>query len=101
MINRAEPDNEAPKPEAIAIHVMREMTSAQADGRRITALDLAEALHVRRADVRSVVSELHRQGLVDAMRMRVTLAGFAYARAMTEAAPIRKQAASLRLARAA
>ena len=100
MINRARPENDAPKPEVIALHVMREMTSAQADGRRITALDLSETLQVRRADIRSVVSELHRQGLVDAMRMRVTLAGFAYARAK-DAAPLRKQVASLRLARAA
>ncbi len=100
MINRDEPNKEAPQPEVIAIHVMREMTSAQAAGRRITALDLAEALQVRRADIRTVVSELHRQGLVDAMRMRVTLAGFAYARAVTDVTPIRKPA-SVRLARAA
>lgn len=100
MSNAAGHDFDAPNPEMIALHVMREMTSAQADGRRITALDLAESLQVRRADIRGVVSELHRQGLVDAMRMRVTLAGFAYARAKV-AAPLRKQAVSLRLARAA
>jgi hypothetical protein len=68
----------APDDVVVAVHAMEFMRLAQAEGRRITALDLAESLQVRRADVRRVVSELDRRGHVDALRMRLTLLGFAY-----------------------
>ncbi len=77
---------------ALAAHVLREMAQAQVDGRRLDLDGLAEALGVqaddapledgirarrlRREDVRSIVSQLDREGFVDAARMRLTLAGF-------------------------
>lgn len=100
MTQRAAHEDQAPSPEVIAIHVMREMTIAQEDGRRITALDLSEKLGVRRTDIRAVVSNLHHQGLVDAMRMRVTLAGFAYVRSVAPQ-PLRRAREARRLYRAA
>lgn len=66
-----------PDPGTLAIHVLCEMTTRQRRGERAQLDDLASAVGVRRADVRGVVSLLHRQGYVDAVRMRVTLAGFA------------------------
>jgi DNA-binding Lrp family transcriptional regulator len=82
----------APADDVLAIHVMRELTSLQREGRVATLADLAGALGVRRADVRRVVSALHRQGYVDALRMKPTLAGFALGSALigAELTPMRK-----------
>jgi DNA-binding Lrp family transcriptional regulator len=68
----------APDDKQVAFGAMELMRIAQAEGRRITALDLARTLEVRRVDVRRIVSDLDRRGLVDALRMRLTLLGFAY-----------------------
>ena len=78
---------------ALAAHVLREMAQAQVDGRRLDLDGLADVLGVeaddaplhdgirarrlRREDVRAIVSQLDREGFVDASRMRLTLAGFA------------------------
>jgi DNA-binding IclR family transcriptional regulator len=61
----------------LAEHILRAMTLAQRDGRRVDLEGLSGELGARRADVRGTLSTLHRQGLVDATRMRLTLAGFA------------------------
>jgi DNA-binding Lrp family transcriptional regulator len=71
-------ETRAPDDGLVALGAMSLMRAAQEEGRRITALDLAQTLEVRRVDVRRIVSELDRRGLVDALRMRLTLLGFAY-----------------------
>ena len=61
----------------LAIHVLCAMTTHQRKGSRCTLDELVDELGMRRPDVRSVVSALHRQGYVDLQRMSLTLAGFA------------------------
>jgi DNA-binding GntR family transcriptional regulator len=72
--------NQAPKTEHIAVLVLRELADAQDRGERLGLDELVSALGVRRGELRTIVSRLHRQGLVDALRMRPTLAGFAIGR---------------------
>jgi len=67
----------APSAQIIGMSVLSVLTRRQRLGQSTTLDDLVEALAVRRADVRRVVSALHRQGFVDALRMRVTLTGLA------------------------
>jgi hypothetical protein len=43
---------------------------------------LSLAIQVRRPDVRKAVTALHQQGLVDALRLRLSLAGFAIGTAL-------------------
>ncbi len=66
-----------PQRDVLAIHVMKRLSMAQAQRRALTLTDLASELGVRKADVRRVVTALHQQGYVDALRLRLTLAGFA------------------------
>jgi DNA-binding GntR family transcriptional regulator len=68
--------------ESLGQHILRAMTAAARRTERLALDDLAGALGVRRADVRSALSALHREGLVDVMRMRPTLAGFALGHAL-------------------
>jgi DNA-binding GntR family transcriptional regulator len=58
-------------------HVLRALALAQRDDRRISLDDLVEELKVRRTDVRKVLSSLHSEGMLDILRMRLTLQGFA------------------------
>lgn len=67
--------NETPDTELTAIHVMRAVTIAHRAKRPIDLETLARELDVRKTDVRSVVSKLHAQGFLDAMRMRPTMLG--------------------------
>lgn len=46
---------------------------------------LAQEIEVRKADVRKTVSALHQQGLVDALRMRLSLQGFVMGRTLMAA----------------
>lgn len=69
---------------ALAAHVLVALAGAARDGRTPTLLDLAETVKVRRGDVRAVVSQLHAEGHVDALRMRLTLSGLALARAFAK-----------------
>ena len=98
-------NNQAPSQTLIALHAMRAMSLAQAEGRRITAMDLATDLGVRRSDIRAVVAELDRPGLVDALRMKLTLVGFGYVAGMAGSKladqPLRKPRRELSLLRAA
>ncbi|APR75316.1 Hypothetical protein A7982_00662 [Minicystis rosea] len=50
------------------------------EGRRHDLETLTSELRVRRGDIRTVVSALHREGYLDALRMRLTLTGFALGR---------------------
>jgi len=67
----------APASEAIAIHLLHALTSAQREGRRIDLDELTAELGARRGDVRRTLSALHRAGFVDVLHMRPTLQGFA------------------------
>jgi DNA-binding IclR family transcriptional regulator len=61
----------------LAPHVLRALFELQAEGAAVTLQTLTEALRVRRGDVRRVITALHREGYVDALRMRLTLRGLA------------------------
>lgn len=78
----------------LAAHILRALAVSQEDEDSFstpTLESLTEDLEVRRADVRSALSELHREGLVDIARMRLTMTGLALATAFTRAklAPLR------------
>ncbi|MFO0659732.1 MAG: hypothetical protein U0165_07870 [Polyangiaceae bacterium] len=66
-------------------HVLRALAVAQRDERRVTLDDLVEELKVRRADVRKALSALHSEGMLDLLRMRLTLQGFAVGIACSKA----------------
>ncbi len=67
---------------ALPAHVLQVLVRLHTEGRRATLEMLVEALRVRRGDVRRTLSALHREGFVDVLRMRPTLAGFALGRAL-------------------
>ncbi|HQY63951.1 MAG: Rrf2 family transcriptional regulator [Myxococcales bacterium] len=69
---------------ALAAHVLVALAGAARAGRTLTVADLAETVKVRRGDVRGIVSQLHAEGHVDALRMRLTLSGLALARAFAK-----------------
>ena len=71
-----------PEPGLLAIHLLQAMTSAHREGRRTTLDGLVSELGIRRGDVRSALSSLHREGLLDVLRMRLTFAGFAIGQAL-------------------
>ncbi|HEU4410602.1 MAG TPA: hypothetical protein VFS43_35430 [Polyangiaceae bacterium] len=64
-------------PRTLAPYVLRLLALAQTKGRPVTLRDLSRELGVRKGDVRAAVSALHREGHVDALRLRLTLSGFA------------------------
>lgn len=64
---------------SIAAHVVVTLADAQADGRVLRLDELAADIGVRKADVRRVVTRLHAEGHVDALRLRVTMSGLALA----------------------
>ena len=64
-------------PHALAAHVLRAIARPRA--RLVTVDDIARVVGARRTDVRHVVSRLHAEGFVDALRMRPTLTGLAVA----------------------
>jgi len=82
--------------EKLAPYVLRALAEAQQEGRRIDLETLALTLKVRRPDVRKTVSALHQQGLVDALRLTLSLTGFAIGAALltTELQPIRRPKAA-------
>jgi hypothetical protein len=67
-------------PKDLGAHVLQALAQAQSEGGTASLDTLTQALRVRRGDVRRTVSQLHREGFVDALRMRLTLAGFALGR---------------------
>lgn len=62
---------------ALAAHVLRAIARPRA--RVVTVDEVAKTVGARRGDVRAVVSQLHAEGFVDALRMRPTMAGLAVA----------------------
>jgi len=62
---------------ALAEHVLRTLACDHLEGRRSDLDTLTNTVRVRRADVRGVLSALHREGYVDVLRMKLTLEGFA------------------------
>lgn len=63
----------------IAAHVILELAHANHAGRAVRLDELASEIGVRKADVRQVVTRLHAEGHVDALRLRLTLSGLALA----------------------
>jgi DNA-binding IclR family transcriptional regulator len=70
------------RPHTLAPYVLQVLATCQQAGRLCTLADLVAEIQVRRADVRRTVSALHREGYVDALRMRLTLRGFVLGRAL-------------------
>jgi DNA-binding IscR family transcriptional regulator len=68
----------------IAAHVIVALAEAQEMGRAVRLDELAADLDVRKADVRQVVTSLHSEGHVDALRLRLTMTGLALAASLTE-----------------
>lgn len=72
--------------QALSAHVLHALAVAQIEGRRLDLETLTREIRVRRGDVRRVVSALHQEGYLDALRMRLTLMGFALGRSFIGAA---------------
>ncbi|HNS97695.1 MAG TPA: hypothetical protein PLJ27_18060 [Polyangiaceae bacterium] len=70
-------------PQKLAPYILRTLARHQQEGRGANLDTLVQELGVRRADVRQTVSALHREGYVDALRMRLTLLGFAIGTALS------------------
>jgi hypothetical protein len=53
---------------------------------------LSRDIEIRKVDVRKTVTALHQEGLLDALRLRLTLKGFALGRALLgiNLAPVRR-----------
>jgi transcription initiation factor IIE alpha subunit len=64
---------------SIAAHIVVTLADAHADGRVLRLDELAADIGVRKVDVRTVVTRLHAEGHVDALRLRLTLSGLALA----------------------
>jgi DNA-binding IclR family transcriptional regulator len=69
-------------PRVLAPYLLRLLASAQQRGRPLTLQDLVDSLEVRRADLRSALTALAQQGLVDILTLRLTLEGFALGSAL-------------------
>lgn len=87
--------------QALAAHVLRHLIDAQTQGRLVRLDEMACSVGVRRADVRRVVTSLHREGHVDAQRMRLTMTGLVLATAMRDAELRKPRRATPRQVRAA
>lgn len=72
--------------QSIAPYILRELARAQRRGRTIDLQELSKTIEVRRTDVRRAVTAMHQQGLVDALKMRLTFQGFALGMAYLKAA---------------
>ncbi|MGK3983581.1 hypothetical protein WME99_11115 [Sorangium sp. So ce136] len=66
----------------VAATLLQALAIAQREGRVETLETLVEKLRVRRRDVRGTLTLLHRQGMLDVLRMRLTLSGFAVGSAL-------------------
>jgi DNA-binding IscR family transcriptional regulator len=64
---------------SIAAHVIVSLAHAQELGRVVRLDELASDIGVRKADVRDAVTRLHAEGHVDALRLRLSMTGFALA----------------------
>ena len=66
----------------VAATLLQALAIAQREGRVETLETLVERLRVRRRDIRSTLTLLHRQGMLDVLRMRLSLSGFAVGSAL-------------------
>jgi hypothetical protein len=66
-------------PQVLAPYVLTALFTAQVEGKSSSLDTLVEAIKVRRGDLRRTVTALHREGLVDVRRMRLTMLGFGLA----------------------
>jgi Mn-dependent DtxR family transcriptional regulator len=89
--------------QTLSAHVLSAIANAQREGRLANLETITQNLGVRRTDVRKIVSALHREGIIDAARMRLTLRGFALAHAIAahDLAPLRPERAPSRTTLAA
>jgi Mn-dependent DtxR family transcriptional regulator len=71
-------------PRKLAPYVIRTLARYQTEGRVANLQVLVDEIGVRKVDVRKTVSALHREGYVDALRMRLTMAGFALGAALSK-----------------
>jgi hypothetical protein len=82
MMTSSSPHESQYDAEVLAVHLLRALTAARTAERTTSLDELVVDVGARRGDVRRVLSALHKQGLVDVVRMRPTLAGFAIGRAL-------------------
>ncbi len=82
----------------IAAAVLRTLAAAQRTGEKLTLDTLTARLDLRRSDVRTSLSALHREGHVDALRMRLTLTGYALGTAFHDLSPLSYRRTSTRAA---
>ena len=61
----------------LALHLLFHLGQQHKAGRRPNLQELVSLVKVRRGDVRATLTILHRQGLYDVLRCRLTLGGFA------------------------
>ena len=71
--------------QTLVAHILQALAKAQFEGRRTDLDELIREVGARRADVRSALSALHREGYLDVLRMRLTMRGFAIASALRDA----------------
>ncbi|MCS6902174.1 MAG: hypothetical protein NZX77_20720 [Polyangiaceae bacterium] len=60
----------------LAGHLLKTLALAQQRGQKLTLDELTAEVKARRVDVRTTLTLLHREGYVDAVKMRLTLQGF-------------------------
>lgn len=63
--------------QSLAEHLLRTIARDHLSGRRSDLDSLSATIAIRREDVRATLSSLHREGYLDVLRMKLTLAGFA------------------------
>lgn len=65
----------------LSAYILQALALAQTEGRTMNLESLTDTLKVRRKDIRAAISQLHREGMLDALTMRLSLRGFAIGRA--------------------
>ena len=72
------------EPKTLAPYVLKVLAGYQINGRLATLQTLVDELRVRRSDLRKTVTALDAEGYLDAMRMTLTMAGFAVGAGLVE-----------------
>lgn len=80
----------------LAAHAVVTLARAQARGRAMNLATLAQSLGVSREATRALVTSLHAEGHVDALRMRVTMSGLVIAASLRDCRlrPIERRSAA-------
>ncbi|MEO7328195.1 MAG: hypothetical protein ABI193_06435 [Minicystis sp.] len=66
----------------LSAYILQALALAQIEGRSMNLESLIDDLKVRRKDIRSAVSQLHREGMLDVLTLRLSLRGFAIGRSL-------------------